>query len=385
MWRFTVSVLTITALILAVIPPSMSSAEVAYILKTPGDDKDVEVTFTFDPVYEQEILSKVGGEGRVILWQVRCTKKYFFYKPFHFAQNDVISRPVLCLVKKYLCDTSLPDKGYVYMGYLYLDGKYDLSRPITITLSNRSLDAVFIPDTNGRTGIEGTVLSDATREPVEGAHVYAYVDYSKNLIGVADYVSRGSGEDGSYRLEVPPGEYFVVARRRASGSNYGPIVTGDLYDHRYGEKVVGVTTGKTKRMDFSLAEMKEPLFFQVFTEQERKTNTMIKGRIVDESGSPVQGAFATAYADDNMRRLPDFASTLTGDDGSYTLYLPKGGRYHIGARVHARSAPKTGEPVGRYDGSEDHSIKVEDGSSLDGIDMTVRPFTSEAPPGYKPY
>lgn len=385
MWRYTVGVLAIAAIIIAVLFPAPSSAEVAYVLKKPGDDNDVEVTFTFDPVYEQEILGKIGGDGRVLMWQVQCTKKYFFYRPFHFAQDKLISRPVLCLVKKYLCDSDLPDIGYVYMGYLYLDAEYDLTRPITITLSNKVLDAVFIPGNDGRTGIQGTVRSDGTREPVEGAHVYAYVDYSKNLIGVADYVSRGSGEDGSYRLEVPPGEYFIVSRRRASGSNYGPIVTGDLYDHRYGEKAVNISAGHTRNMDFSLVEMKEPLFFQVFTEQERKTDTMIRGRIVDESGSPVQGAFATAYIDDNMRRLPDYASTLTGDDGSYILYLPKGGTYHIGARVHARSAPKPGEPVGRYEGSKDHSVKLEDANSLEGIDMTVRPFTSETPPGYKPY
>ncbi|TNF47906.1 carboxypeptidase regulatory-like domain-containing protein, partial [bacterium] len=324
-------------------------------------------------------------DGRVLLWQVQCTKKYFFYKPFHFVQDDLVSRPVLCLMRKYLCDSNLPEKGYVYMGYLYLDNGYDLTKPITITLAKRVIDAVFIPGDDGRTGIQGTVRSESTGKPVKGAHVYAYVDYSKNLIGVADYVSRGSDDDGSYQLEVPAGEYYVVARRRASGSNYGPIVSGDLYDHRFGEKEVSVSAGRINNMDFSLVEMKEPLFFQVFTEQERRTDTLVKGHIVNESGTPVQGAFATAYINEDMKRLPDFASTLTGDDGSYTLYLPSGGRYFIGARVHARSVPKPGEPVGRYIGSEDHSITIEDGASLEGIDMTVHPFTSEVPTGYKPY
>ena len=385
MWRYAVSVISIAAIIFVAISPSLSSAEIAYILKKPGDDADVEVTFTYDALYEQEILHKVGGNGRILLWQVQCARKYFFYKPFHFVQNDIMSRPVLCLVKKYLCDSGFPDKGYVFMGYLYLDNGYDLTKPITITLSNRITDAIFIPGDDSRTGIQGTVRNENTGKPVKGAHVYAYVDYSKNLIGVADYVSRGSEEDGSYQLDVPPGEYYIVARRRASGSNYGPVVTGDLYDHRYGEKPIGVSASQTNNMDFSLQEMKEPLFFQVFTEQERKTDTIVRGHIVNESGVSVQGAFATAYVDDNMKRLPDYASTLTGDDGIYTLYLPSGGRYLIGARVHARSVPKPGEPIGRYEGSEDHSVTIESGDSLEGIDMTVRPFTSEAPPGYKPY
>ncbi len=150
MWRYTVSVLSIAAIFFVVIPPPLSSAEVAYILKNPGNDADVEVTFTYDPIYEQEILSKIDEDGRILLWQVKCTRKYFFYKPFHFVQGDIMSRPVLCLVSKYLCDSGLSEKGYVFMGYLYLENGYDLTRPITITLSNRVIDAVFIPGDDGR-------------------------------------------------------------------------------------------------------------------------------------------------------------------------------------------------------------------------------------------
>ncbi|UCG39640.1 MAG: carboxypeptidase regulatory-like domain-containing protein, partial [bacterium] len=79
-------------------------------------------------------------------------------------------------------------------------------------------------------GIRGRVTLQSTGQPVAGAHVYAYKDHSKNLIGVADYVSKGSGEDGTFTLGLPPGEYYLVSRRRSSGANYGPIVKGDLYD-----------------------------------------------------------------------------------------------------------------------------------------------------------
>jgi len=234
-------------------------------------------------------------------------------------------------------------------------------------------------------GIRGRVLLKSTDQPVNGAHVYAYRDYSKNLIGVADYVSRGTGEDGSFTLDLPPGEYYFVSRMRASGANYGPILTGDLYDHRYQAKPVRITAGRFVDLEFFLVEMTEPMFFQMFTQADRRTDTGIRGRILDKSGLPVQGAFATAYRNSNMKRLPDFVSTLSGDDGYFVLYLPEGGRWHIGARSHARGVPRPGELVGKYQGSEDNSILVLEGSFHDGIDITLRPFASQPPAGYKPF
>lgn len=234
-------------------------------------------------------------------------------------------------------------------------------------------------------GIEGIVRLEGRESPVAGAHVYAYTDYSKNLMGVADYVSKGSKADGSYRLDLPPGEYYLVARKRATGANYGPIVTGDLYDHRFEAKPVKVREGGYLEQDFDLTRLKEPLFFQVFTEEARKTDTGIRGRILDDSGVPVAGAFATAYENQDMRRLPDYASSVTDDEGYFTLYLPKGGRYYIGARSHARKVPQPGEPVGRYTGTEDHSVLVSDGSFVEGIEIRLKPFRSEVPAGYRPY
>ena len=246
-----------------------------------------------------------------------------------------------------------------------------------------------LPETDmkasGESGVSGRVVLRETGQPVQGVHVYAYTDYSKNLIGVADHVSKGSDDDGSYLLTLPPGEYYLVARKRVSGANYGPIVTGDLYDHRFEQKAFRIEEGGVLEKDFELEKLSEPMFFQVFTESQRKTMTGIRGRIFDQDGESVQGAFATAYRSSDMKRLPDFASTLTGDDGSFTLYLPAGGKWYIGARSHARAAPEPGEPVGRYDGSDDHSLQVTENSFVEGVEIVLKPFSSQVPAGYTPY
>ena len=234
-------------------------------------------------------------------------------------------------------------------------------------------------------GISGRVVLKGTGQPVQGTHIYAYTDYSKNLIGVADHVSKGSSQDGSYLLKLPPGEYYIVARKRVSGANYGPIVTGDLYDHRFEQQILKIAESGMLEKDFELEKLSEPMFFQVFTEGQRKTLTGVRGRVFDEEGEAVQGAFATAYRTSDMKRLPDFVSTLTGDDGSFTLYLPTGGKWYIGARSHARAAPEPGEPVGRYDGSDDHSLLATENSFVEGIKIILKPFSSQVPPGYIPY
>ena len=238
---------------------------------------------------------------------------------------------------------------------------------------------------SGESGVSGRVILKGTGQPLQGVHVYAYTDYSKNLIGVAHHVSKGSADNGSYLLNLPPGEYYLVARKRASGSNFGPIVTGDLYDHRFEQQAVKVEEDEILEMDFELKKLSEPMFFQAFTEGQRKTRTGIRGKIFDQEGEPVQGTFATAYRDSEMRRLPDFASTLTGDDGNFTLYLPAGGKWYVGARSYARAAPEPGEPVGRYDGSDDHSLLVTENSFVEGVEIVLKPFSSQVPAGYTPY
>ncbi|NOY86293.1 MAG: hypothetical protein GXP52_03195 [Deltaproteobacteria bacterium] len=124
--------------------PSASLGDVAYIIRSPAGQRDVEITFSYDPQAELDVLGKVGGDGRVLLWQIQCTKKYFFFRPFNFTQDDHVSRPVLCLVKKYLCDDGSPEKGYVYQGYLYLDRDYDLTKPMVVTLADKAVEATFI-------------------------------------------------------------------------------------------------------------------------------------------------------------------------------------------------------------------------------------------------
>ena len=241
-----------------------------------------------------------------------------------------------------------------------------------------------------RSGVRGKVLMHGTNEPVEKAYVYAYVGKIESraaamgIIGITDYVSHGSAEDGSFSLELPPGEYYVVARKRANGANWGPLYRGDFYDHTIGQKSIRVRKGRYYECTFNLRELEEPMFFQGLTAAEKITDTGVKGRLLNEEGEHVPGTFVIAYRDDDMQRVPDFASTLTDDDGYYTLYLPEGGKYYLAARFYAMKMPQQGEPFARYEGSDDHSVDVPDGTFVEGIDMTLSPYDGSPPEGMHP-
>jgi hypothetical protein len=234
-------------------------------------------------------------------------------------------------------------------------------------------------------GIMGNVFQAESGKPVPNAYVYVYTAEKGmrgaqiGAIGIADRVSRGTSGDGSYKVALPPGNYYVVARKRVSGLNFGPLHKGDWYDHSTAREVIVVEDGKYLHCDFKLQQLTEPMFFQGLTAEGKKTRTGIRGKLLNGKGEHIPGTFVMAFANDDMRRVPDFTSTVTDDEGNYTLYLPNGGRYWIAARQGYMGAPHPGEPFARYDGSPDHSIKVEDNHFLDGIDLFLKPYEGDPP------
>jgi len=234
-------------------------------------------------------------------------------------------------------------------------------------------------DTPGITAIAGSVHLAETSAPLSGAYVNVYPDTISNLLGPSQYISLPTGTDGSYRIELPPGTYYVVARKRSSGDPTGPLSPGDFYSEHQ-RVMVKVIEGRTAQVNLEVVPMKAPMFFKKMV-IEKETGTGFQGRLVDPNGQPIMGGFAMAYSDPDMKRLPDYASTLSDKDGHFTLYLPEGGTYYLAARVHAWDMPRPGEPYGIYGGDAPTAMKINSGQFAENIDIVMTPFTGEYAPG----
>ncbi len=242
----------------------------------------------------------------------------------------------------------------------------------TLTATGGDRVVAEMIDGQGQTGISGKITLKSNGTPLAGTFVNIYPNTISNLLGPSEFLSAPTAADGSYRIDLPPGNYYVVARKRASGLANGPLTTGDFYSEH--QRILArVAAGKLTRVDLQMARMKAPMFFKKDLSDTR-TDTGIRGVLRDAQGQPVSGGFAIAYLDDNLQRLPDYASTLTNQQGEFTLYLPQGGTYYLAARIHAWDMPREGELYGKFGGETPRALEIADNSFLEGIEIRMTPF-----------
>ena len=234
-------------------------------------------------------------------------------------------------------------------------------------------------DGQGKTGIRGHVIHKEDGTPIVGGYINIYPDAISNLLGPSQFISAPTDNNGYYQLEVPVGVYYVVARKRLSGQSTGPLSPGDYYSEHQ-RIVTRVESGKFVEVDLPVVVMKAPMFFKTRVVN-NQTDTGISGVLIDQAGKPVMGGFAMAYADIEMKRLPDYASTLSDQQGRFTIYLPEGSSYYLAARIHAWDMPSPGEPYGKYGGDAPVLVDVATGSFVKDIQIVMVPFTGEYKPG----
>lgn len=234
-------------------------------------------------------------------------------------------------------------------------------------------------DGQGGTGIRGHVYVEASGKALPGGYVNIYPDAVTNLLGPSKFMSIPTDNAGNFQMDVPPGVYYVVARKRLSGQPTGPLSPGDYYSEHQ-RLVTKVEEGKIVVVKLPVAMMKAPMFFNS-RQTDQQTKTGIKGVLVNQAGQPVRGGFAMAYVNQEMKRLPDFISTLSDEQGQFTLYLPEGGTYYLGARIQAWDMPTNGEPYGIYGGEAPEPIEVVTNSFAEEIRIQMTPFQGTYQPG----
>jgi hypothetical protein len=205
--------------------------------------------------------------------------------------------------------------------------------------------------------------------PIQNGYVYAYGASRVNILGPADAMSEITEVDGVYNIIVPGGEYRLVARKRLSGAIGGPLRNGDMVGKR--PETLVTHSSVVSGLD---------IVMRVFEQGQEgdpskilKTNTVLTGVILDEAGDPLAGAHAFAYQGDFRKDPPDFLSPITVQDGRFTLSLPGGGEYTIGARKGFRGRPRTGDLIGFW-GNSRQSRSIVDGKTTGGVTLVLKAY-----------
>ena len=180
--------------------------------------------------------------------------------------------------------------------------------------------------------LEGRVL-DTGGKPVEGGEVFVYD--SARTRRPADFISPKTDSKGLYRIVLPAGRFWVVARV-LSNEKYGPLMTTGRHSGEAQE--LEAVAGGALALDFSVAEVREIARIHRKSGEESRR---VEGRILDKNDRPVQDAYVFARREKNEPRLPDYISAWSDAEGRYTLYLPAG-RYCLGASV--AYPPEEGSP-----------------------------------------
>ncbi len=215
----------------------------------------------------------------------------------------------------------------------------------------------------GREGIEGRVLADGG--PLSGARVFVYLDPQGGLRGPGYAVSEPTGADGRFVLDLPPGTYFLAARRRRS-PGVGALHPGD----RFGVLPhLPVRLGRGERIRVAVETVELPSAERMA--RFRAETARLSGRIVDPAGRPLAGMRACLYRSPQMLDRPEAFSEPTGHDGRFVLETSAAGVLYLGARERLGGPPDPRERVGFYRGPQGARIRIRPGDRVGNLLVVV--------------
>jgi hypothetical protein len=216
-------------------------------------------------------------------------------------------------------------------------------------------------------GLSGQLLFQD--QPLARAQVEIYLKADKDR-SVQPFAVGTTDAAGNYRVELPPGRYFVIGKQRGEGGDGRPrMLMADAPGNPY-----AVERGTTSVPAFNLREMGREGGLST------AADSGVSGKLT-AAGHPLDRAFVYVYTETGTGLMgPSFGEAVqVAADGSFRIDLPAG-RYHLVARRRAdgsRSGELSpGDLNGAYPGNP---VTVRSGEHLPlgafpltVIDATVR-------------
>ncbi|MHB8709737.1 MAG: hypothetical protein ACYC9I_12750, partial [Desulfuromonadales bacterium] len=160
-----------------------------------------------------------------------------------------------------------------------------------------------------RSGIRGEITFQDV--PLERAYLYIYREADKGFKGPGYLIQ--PVEKGSFRINLPPGKYWLLARKRLRGGQFGPIEIGDYFNYYHGNPVT-VSAGAVHEVRIETITR-----LSMLEDDPDAPFVGVRGRILDAAGKPVARLHVFAYRQAEMTGTPEFFSAPTGLDGRFEL------------------------------------------------------------------
>ena len=324
------------------------------------------------------LLAASGVEGRVA-WRGQLVPG-LMVSAYSSLQEVVENRPLAVSTPSELDGTyklDLPPGTYYLLARDYKDEPqpgnyfcYYSGSPVVVSAEDYrqvGFNLIKVPQEDAaqpgkRSGLKGRISFED--EPLEMVYLYIYQDYKKNFKGPAYFIQPVA--KGDFRLSLPPGEYFVLARKRARGGQFGPVEIDDYFNYYYGNPV-RIEKNLVKQIDvetirrLSMLEEQEGVFHGV------------KGQIVGSDSQPQEGLRVFAYRQAAMTGMPAFFSPVSDEQGRFELPIPEQGSFYLLARNSFGGPAGGGELYGKYLGSADHRIELSSEQPIEEITIRVAP------------
>jgi len=214
-----------------------------------------------------------------------------------------------------------------------------------------------------RSGISGQVLFEDTG--LGRAYVHIYRDTGTNFRGMG-YAAQPTDAEGRFRLRLPPGQYYLLARKRQGGGMYGPPGVNDHIGY-YPGNPVEIREGAVKSLSIETTMRVDKLEEIWFAEQQGAG--WLKGVVHDSVSAPVEGVYLLFYRNSVTSGAPAFVAGPTDEAGRFKV-RSAAGTFRVLARSTLGGALAPGEWTGRYL-SADGSDQL-DASTMEEISIEVR-------------
>ncbi len=161
------------------------------------------------------------------------------------------------------------------------------------------------------------LVRGVSQNPVAKVQVYIYDN--ENIRRPADYISPPTDTSGEFKITLPPGHYWVVARLRQGEQKFGPLFPGDK--HSGSPLEIDVMPGEQVEEEFVIADLKETSQLSV---KHDTSFIKVEGVLQTKEGEPVENGYVFANRQSAAKKIPDYVGEWTDKSGKFTLFLPEG-------------------------------------------------------------